>query len=533
MANPHPVFSVVVPSVGRSDLLALQVLALTILLGRRPAWEVIVVADCPPPQLPGLSDLAHQWVVVEPLPANDLRNIGARLCSGEYLIFLDDDDFIYGNWARTFELLNDGSDLLSVSADAVHERALKGDANADRATRVRLPSHSTSRFGVAGSSQLGGTFAVRRELFEGVGGYRAGLTSLQHTEFFLRLTRAHPLLTANWTHSRCIAIGERRESLRSNRELAARRVESAELILREHGLLKPRSADVAPFLDASAFYAHVAGRRREEWKFARRAMVRRPSLERALRLLRVLTPVPKIQAPAERSAAIVRLGQESEPTTTAVVSTRGGDQADLVELCRTLARTPGVAEVVVVVDSDEGALMPDVGSSVARIARRAELNGSPATLAGVRQLVHTERVLVLDEQDVVVPAGLVMLLELAQMSDVSGIVAGTLILESGIHHPNVVGADAHGLLSNLTEELGATTWSVEVLQSVLSGERPCAASGSVDAGAPGTPVRCQVSGFPTIRRRSGLASTGSGPDRPEVSGDSVLRVAMDVPSDSE
>lgn len=500
MTHQHrPTFSVVIASVGRPALLTLQVTSLRILLGRRQGWEVVVVADTTIPDIPGLDELALQWIVSEPLPANDLRNVGARLCSGDYLIFLDDDDFIYANWAPTFESLNDGSDLLSVSADAVHERVLKGDVTADRTTRARHPRHTASRFGVEGSSQLGGTFAVRRTLYEGIGGYRAGLRSLQHTDFFLRLMSANPSLSVSWTETRCIAIGERRESLKRDRGLAERRVESADLLLREHGLLQGRSADVASFLDASAFYAHVAGRRRDEWRFSRRAFVRRPTLKRALRLLRILTPVPRPNAPYSSPPAINRVGQIRTATTSVVITARGGDEVTLAELCRTLSRTPGVVELIVVVHGGADVPAPDVGPGVAMTVVRSESSDSWAARGSGLQHVRSSRVIFFDEEDIVIPAGLAMLLELVQMSDDSTVVGGAQIFDSGVHAPWFDRATSKDGNSEQLADACATAWPTELARSARVWERASGA-GEVPGGAAGARHDLRVSGFPVARR---------------------------------
>lgn len=502
----NPSFSVVVASVGRPALLALQVQSLHTVVGGRPGWEVIVVADATRPDTLHLDDLVLQWVVSAPRPANDLRNIGAEKSTGVYLIFLDDDDFIYGNWAHTFESLNDGSDLLSVSADGVHERVLKGDLEADQSTRIRWPRRVTDRFGLAGASQLGGTFAVRRELFERVGGYRGGLPSLQHTEFFLRLIDSVPSMSTRWSDKPSIAIGERRGALKGDAELARRRIESASLIIQEHQLLKGRNPEVASFLDACAFYAHVAGRRRDEWRFSVAALRRRPSLKRWSRLLRVLTPVPRPGnlAPLDVGRTIPRGRPPLELAVVIVTEVSDGHQ--LEELCRTVSRVPGVAELVVVVAGPDCPPAPEsVHEHASVLSSTLPLGASAARNIGL-QRVRVNRVLFLGESCDIVPAGLALLIELAHTSapGVSTVATSAQLTDFGLCVPSSTGGRRSGApASAALPDLSSTIWPTELVRSLKFDESIADPEGEEFVGrAIHSADRALVSGFPAVRRPS-------------------------------
>lgn len=113
------------------------------------------------------------------------RNHGARLARGELLTFLDSDDEALPGWLDSLHrgFQEHGADI--VCCGLVKEGS---GAEVERKGRVILPQDMGRMFGhVVGRFTNGGVFAVRKVIFEAVGGYANELRSGQHTELAMRL----------------------------------------------------------------------------------------------------------------------------------------------------------------------------------------------------------------------------------------------------------------------------------------------------------------------------------------------------------
>lgn len=100
------------------------------------------------------------------------RNLGATVATGDYLLFVDSEDMPYSNWVATFADLvaNPGVGIAGCGA-----RKIDGDSGE---TREILPER--------GVLPVQGTIAVRRDLFEQIGGYDAALEFGENTDMMLR-----------------------------------------------------------------------------------------------------------------------------------------------------------------------------------------------------------------------------------------------------------------------------------------------------------------------------------------------------------
>jgi glycosyltransferase involved in cell wall biosynthesis len=169
-------FTVVIPTIGGAEV-ANAVAA--VLAQRHVRSQVVVVGD-------GIDDFSVTLeardddrihvLPIEHSGPGGARNAGARVATGEWIVFLDDDDRVDSEWLSTLAVL-----AARPRAGMVRCAAQIVDRTRGQTKRpVTVDSHRG----------LAGTFAVRRELFEAVGGYDAVLRFGENTELCLRLSDA-------------------------------------------------------------------------------------------------------------------------------------------------------------------------------------------------------------------------------------------------------------------------------------------------------------------------------------------------------
>ena len=211
--------------------------------------------------------------------AGPARNAGARLATGEYLVFLDADDAFRPSWMEGFlTSIQDHKPLLVSCAVAVH---LTTRDNKTRSFSVEPNSKGPAYLGLR-ACLLPGAYAIRRDVFEELlGGFDTKCTYGEHHELGLRLAflvSQHPYAT--------MVIDQvllDRHTTRTDevvRSYAAARLESSLYVLDKH-----RDA-IARDRKMQASYLAVAG--------VAAAQLRRHSLARSLLIRSAATaPSPK------------------------------------------------------------------------------------------------------------------------------------------------------------------------------------------------------------------------------------------------
>jgi glycosyltransferase involved in cell wall biosynthesis len=167
-----PFFSVIIPTYNRLSTLPKtldSVLAQTF-----TDFEVIIADD-------GSTDETASWVgsvsdhrvhycVQQNKGVCAARNLGASKASGKYLIFLDSDDFVKQSWLSDFY-----EEISSTGAAVVYcKRIINGQ--------------TTDGTGYQGF--LAGTFVIKKELFQSIGGYDEVLKFGENTELRWRIQQA-------------------------------------------------------------------------------------------------------------------------------------------------------------------------------------------------------------------------------------------------------------------------------------------------------------------------------------------------------
>lgn len=186
MDASEPLLSVVICTWNRAAALGA---AVSSVLGQTFAgFELVVVDDGSTDDTAAVvascRDARVRYVHQENHGLSVARNTGVATARGTYVAFLDDDDLAYPTWleqlVRALHSRGDG-DVAVVCCGEV----LADDER--RVVRTMLPGPLGPAFEGYSGWFIPGSFLVRRDLYESVGGFVPGLEHMHHTEFALRL----------------------------------------------------------------------------------------------------------------------------------------------------------------------------------------------------------------------------------------------------------------------------------------------------------------------------------------------------------
>lgn len=184
--NTHcvPSFSVIIPTYNRASTIgrALQ----SVFQQSYADYELIVVddgsSDGTPDVIAGFAEARVRYVRQANQGVSAARNAGAAQAHGRYLTFLDSDDEAMPGWLTAFQCAFADPQTGIVCCGVLRRSEIDGPSG-----RELLPDPLGEVFcGVTGLF-LAGSFAVRRELFDAIGGYVPGLAFSENTELALRL----------------------------------------------------------------------------------------------------------------------------------------------------------------------------------------------------------------------------------------------------------------------------------------------------------------------------------------------------------
>lgn len=180
-----PLFSVVIPAYNAAVVLpkSLASVARQTFTG----FEVIVVDDGSRDETASVAqssgnDMPVTFLQQENRGAATARNTGAAVAHGRYLLFLDADDEAKPQWLeRIAERVADGDPQVVCCGYELGEGSFTGI--------VRGPRDLGPAFYGYRGLFIPGTYALRREVFDSIGGFVDGLPYGEHSELALRITR--------------------------------------------------------------------------------------------------------------------------------------------------------------------------------------------------------------------------------------------------------------------------------------------------------------------------------------------------------
>jgi glycosyltransferase involved in cell wall biosynthesis len=184
--SDRPVFSVIIPTYNRAHVITRAIQS--VLEQTFSNFELIIVDDGSTDQTDAvIGSINHprlRYIRQENKGVSAARNAGVALAHGQYVTFLDSDDEVLPEWlanlAQVFQAGQAG--IVCVGSKVIIEQ------NGQHQQTIVLPR----KMGALFEHQEGlfappGTFALRRELFETVGGYVEGLPFSENTELAIRL----------------------------------------------------------------------------------------------------------------------------------------------------------------------------------------------------------------------------------------------------------------------------------------------------------------------------------------------------------
>ncbi|MEY2567264.1 MAG: hypothetical protein QOE35_1793 [Actinomycetota bacterium] len=261
-----PALSVVVPTYNRAR--ALEATVRSVLAQQGAAVEVVVAddgsVDDTAEVVAAIGDPRVRYVAQDNAGGCAARNAGARVATAPVLAFLDDDDEVVPRWAAT---------LLGQLGDPNCAVACCAAAHVDEdgaIARTVPPQDMGAPFDHLRGLFDTGTYILRREAFDGVGGFVDGLPASPHTELALRLVGLCE--ARGWTiravDQPLVLVHDRRASDRARNHPSAL-YEGARYILEHHGDRLRRSPRM---LGDYLAIAGVSAARRGDWREARRML---------------------------------------------------------------------------------------------------------------------------------------------------------------------------------------------------------------------------------------------------------------------
>lgn len=220
-------FSVIIPTRNRPQALVDCLHSFTTLDYPAGAWELIVVNDGGE-QLLAVSNqlqtrLTLQLVTIAAAGPAAARNAGARLASGDYLAFTDDDCRVSPDWLQQFARGFAQTGLDALGGQTLNPQAGRVGASASQFLVDFLYDYMQDQSG-NGLLLVSNNVAYRREAFAAVGGFDESfpLAAAEDMEISYRLVQrgyrqAYYPPAKVWHHHRLSAWGHLRQQFRYGR----------------------------------------------------------------------------------------------------------------------------------------------------------------------------------------------------------------------------------------------------------------------------------------------------------------------------
>jgi glycosyltransferase involved in cell wall biosynthesis len=181
-----PYISVIIPSYNRAHLIERAIMAV---LGQSfKDWELLIVDDGSTDNTKAiiesyLNDQRIQYIYQNNEGVCSARNKGAFIATGEYLVFLDSDDFVESNWLEDFFDLKDNNyDILFCSMKIIKPNKVM----------TLVSCLDPYKDGKSKAISIPGSWLIKKSLFISIGMYDEKLKYGENTELRFRLNEEKP-----------------------------------------------------------------------------------------------------------------------------------------------------------------------------------------------------------------------------------------------------------------------------------------------------------------------------------------------------
>lgn len=179
-----PNISIIIPTYNRAHLIERAINS--VLAQSYRDWELIIVDDGSSDNTDSVinsyaSDPRVKYIKKENTGAAHSRNVGVDNCESEIITFIDSDDEANENWLESLV-----KSFHSDSVGVVCCGAVRKNSNGEY-VGTSLPYKLGQCFCDYEGLFIGGSFALRKKIFQDITGYDSKLKSGQHTELALRI----------------------------------------------------------------------------------------------------------------------------------------------------------------------------------------------------------------------------------------------------------------------------------------------------------------------------------------------------------
>jgi glycosyltransferase involved in cell wall biosynthesis len=274
--------SIIIPTYNRAHLLPRAINS--VIEQTYPHWELIIVDDGSTDETnevvkPYLQDTRIKYFLKKNTGAADSRNFGVAQARYEWVTFLDSDDEAKPQWLESYIGQLRIAPIISCGKEVYNEKAELID--------VVIPKQNLSFTAGLFNS---GTYILKKNLFDAVGGFDPKLRSGQHTELFVRI-----ISYINENSIRTHVIEKPLVKIHIHNGMRIRtdnkaKYEGSLYYYNKHyyGDLKSKSKR-ATYEAIIAYNAFRIGKYQESLKYGLLALRNNPSLKNLFRLLRYLT----------------------------------------------------------------------------------------------------------------------------------------------------------------------------------------------------------------------------------------------------
>lgn len=176
-----PLFSIIIPSYNRASSIIKSIQA--VLKQSNSDWEILLVDDGSDDNTKEivndfLTESRIKYLYQNNRGVSSARNLGAKNASGKYLIFFDSDDDVEIDWLSDFNsIFYQKANVDIIQCGYKRHDLLSGNVSSHPAL--------VGKYNVA----LAGTFVIRSDIFQSVGGYDEKLKYSENMELFLRISQ--------------------------------------------------------------------------------------------------------------------------------------------------------------------------------------------------------------------------------------------------------------------------------------------------------------------------------------------------------